>query len=291
MLMNAAPIQRIAVAYHPNLPEAAEEARAVAGFLRERGAEVLECASLYDPDLRCRLSPGSHDVLIAIGGDGTMLRAGRFCAGMGLPILGINAGHFGFLSEIPRDGWREQLPLLLEGRYRLEQRLMLRCEHWRAGEQLAQWDALNDVVVCRGQFVRPIQLQAFVDGYEMASYVADGLIVATPTGSTAYALAVGGPILPPEVRNLLIIPVAPHLSVDRAIVLPEGVSISIRTYTSHEAVLSVDGHLPVPVLDGDEVRCTAGDRQVLFVRFQDPSYFYRNLTRYMERNPSSRGGV
>jgi NAD+ kinase len=125
-----------------------------------------------------------------------------------------------------------------------------------------------------------------VDGYSLASYVADGLIAATPTGSTAYALAVGGPIMPPELRNILIVPVAPHLSMDRAVILPEGASVEIFSTSDHQAVMSVDGHAPVMLKNNDRVRVTASDYHVKFVVFQDPGYFYRNLSNYMEQNPS-----
>ncbi len=281
------PPARIAVAYHPSLEESRAEFEMVCRYLREQGVEMVTCASLYDPDLRRSLEEGRYDILIALGGDGTMLRAGRLCAPLGIPVLGINAGHFGFLTEVQRDEWRGTLPLLLEGKYRLEKRMMLRAEHWRGDQLLDGWDVLNEVVVSRGRLVRPILLNANVDGYYMASYTADGLIASTPTGSTAYALAAGGPILPPELRNILIIPVAPHLSIDRAIILPEGVCVTIGVITSHEAVISVDGHLPIAVESGDSIKAFAGDHTALFVRFQDPSYFYRNLTMYMEQNPAA----
>jgi NAD+ kinase len=111
------------------------------------------------------------------------------------------------------------------------------------------------------------------------------LIASTPTGSTAYALAAGGPIVPPELRNILIIPVAPHLSMDRAIILSEGATIAMTVHTTHEAVMSVDGRDPVLMVDGDSVQVTAHELTVHFVRFQDPGYFYRNITAYMEQNP------
>jgi NAD+ kinase len=124
-----------------------------------------------------------------------------------------------------------------------------------------------------------------VDGRYLTTYVADALIAATPTGSTAYALAVGGPILPPELRNILLVAVAPHLSIDRAIVLAEGSSVSIIVHTAHQAVLSVDGQTPVSLKDGDRVLARASDHTVQFIRFQDPGYFYRNLTPHMEHHP------
>ncbi len=163
--------------------------------------------------------------------------------------------------------------------------MMLRANHIRGGKILDSWPVINEVVVCRGQFVRPIQIRAEVDGYRLYTFVADGLIASTPTGSTAYALAAGGPIMPPELRNILIMPVAPHMSMDRAIILSEGATVSMTAHTVHEAVMSVDGHAPIPMLDGDSVQVTANDFNVKFIRFQDPGYFYRNITAYMEQNP------
>ena len=155
--------------------------------------------------------------MIAMGGDGTMLRAGHLTAPYSIPLLGINMGHFGFLMQLARDEWQEYLPRLVNGDFQIENRMMLKAEHWREDQLLDSFQVINEVVVCRGQMVRPIRIRAEVDGYSLAAYVADGLIAATPTGSTAYALAVGGPIMPPELRNILIVPVAAHLSMDRAV--------------------------------------------------------------------------
>ncbi len=266
-------------------PEGLTKARKIAQFLSERGVETVAAGEIQDVDLNARIQNREFDLLIAMGGDGTMLKAGKIAAPVGIPILGINMGHFGFLTEIKRGQWREMLQLLLEGKFRLEERMMLRASHMRDGQILDSWPVVNEVVVCRGQFVRPIQIQAEVNGYLLYTFVADGLIASTPTGSTAYALAAGGPIVPPELRNILIIPVAPHLSMDRAIILSEGANIAMTVHTSHEAVMSVDGRDPVLMVDGDSVQVTAHELTVHFVRFQDPGYFYRNITAYMEQNP------
>jgi NAD+ kinase len=196
-------------------------------------------------------------------------------------------GRLGFLMEVRRGEWRERLPLLLEGRYWLEKRMMLHTELWHADELTGGWDVVNEAVVGRGETVRPVRLSASVDDVYLTTYVADALIASTPTGSTGYALAVGGPILPPELRNILIIPVAPHLSVDRAVVLAEGSSVSITVHTAHQAVLSIDGQAPLSLADGDRVRVDAGEHTLYFVHFQDPGYFYRNLTSHMNQNPST----
>jgi NAD+ kinase len=152
---------------------------------------------------------------------------------------------------------------------------------------LGAWEVLNEIVVSRGQTVRPVHLVANVDGRYLATYVADALIASTATGSTAYALAAGGPILPPELRNILLVAVAPHLSIDRAIVLAEGATIRIVVNTDHQAVLSPDGQASIEMLDGDRVEAYASEHTVGFLRFQDPGYFYRNLTPHMSQNPST----
>jgi len=275
--------RRIAIGVHPQMPAAAEEAETITRFLQNRGVDAY-WGKIYDAGFLQRLAEET-DLFIALGGDGTMLRAGHLCAPLHLPILGINLGRFGFLAEVKRDEWQSTIPLLLEGRYWLEGRMMLQATHLRDGQELGSWIVLNEVVVCRGQYVRPVTLRAQVDGYPLATYIADGLIAATPTGSTAYALAVGGPIMPPDLRNILIVAVAPHLSVDRAIILSEGSVVVITVQTPHQAVISVDGQAPVVMEDGDQVRVESNYDTACFVRFRDRGYFYRNITNYMEQNP------
>jgi NAD+ kinase len=279
--------KKIAVAVNTSVPGGLENAETIASYLRVQGIETVAWGTFQDSALNERILDQEFDLLIALGGDGTMLKAGHLGAPLKLPILGINIGHVGFLAEIQRGQWNEMLQLLLEGKYRLEERMMLSASHVRDGKVLDIWLVLNEVVVCRGHFVRPIQVMAEVNGYLLHTFVADGLIASTPTGSTAYALAAGGPILPPDLRNILIIPVAPHLSMDRAIVLSEGDEVKMTVHTVHEAVMSIDGHPPVPMLDGDSVWVTASDLTVKFVRFKDPGYFYRNITAYMEQNPTT----
>jgi NAD+ kinase len=280
------PPKRIIVTAHPRLRDATEEASRVAAQLNSLGV-FAETGYLFDEELHRRVKDGAYDLLITLGGDGTMLRAGHLCGPSNIPILGINLGRFGFLMEIQEDQWQNYLPRLVQGDYWLEHRMMLCTEQWRSGTMLGTWDVLNEVVVSRGQIIRPVHLEAYVDGRFLTTYVADALIAATPTGSTAYALAAGGPILSPELRNILLVPVAPHLSLDRAIVLAEGSSVSIVVHVEHQAVFSVDGQVPVGLADGDKVDVSAGKHTIKCVRFQDPGYFYRNLTPHMSRNPAA----
>jgi NAD+ kinase len=278
------PPQKIAVLGNPNIPDALEVAQDVQTFLEERGVDSV-AGSLYDNEIRHAVKGRNFDLLIALGGDGTMLRAGHLCAPVDVPLLGINIGHFGFLVEVKRPDWQKVLPKLLQGEYRYEKRMMLIAQCMCDAEEQAVFDVINDVVVARGKYVRPIEVEAILDGSHITSYIADGLIAATPTGSTAYALAAGGPILPPEIRNILLMPIAPHLSIDRAVVLSEGVQLMIKVKTEHEAVVSIDGQTPVPLHNGEGVRITAHEKSLSMIRFEDHGYFYRNLTAYMEHNP------
>jgi NAD+ kinase len=286
MSESALVFKRVAIAAHPQLPIAFKVAEGIANFLEDRGIKTIQ-GSLYDEDLRYQAKIKEIDLWIALGGDGTMLRAGHLCAPYKIPILGINLGKFGFLTAIQRDEWRSALIKLLDGEGWIEERMMLTAEHVRAGEKKGSWNALNEAAVSRAAIIRPVHLDTYVDGRFLTTYVADGLIAATPTGSTAYALAAGGPILPPDLRNILLVPVAPHLSIDRAIVLAEGSDVTITVHTDHQAVICIDGKEPIPLLNGDQVHIKASKHTVQFVRIQDPGYFYRNLTPHMNNHPAT----
>lgn len=277
--------RKFAVVTHPSQPNEASVARDIAGQLLSLGAEKAQTYTIYEPELSEDLASGQVDILVALGGDGTMLRSSHLVAPLGIPLLGINRGRFGFLMEITQEDCPQRLEQLLAGNFWLEERMLLRGELFRKGVSQGEWHVLNEIVVCRGEYVRPILLTARLDGYVLGSYNADGLIAATPTGSTAYALAVGGPIMPPTLRNILIVPVAPHLSANRSIILAEGSHVTIEVETTHQAVLSADGQVPVSLQDGDTVDVCASNDSVSFVRFQDAGYFYRNLNKYLEQNP------
>ena len=264
------------------MPEAIMEAEAMSNYLKDKGVAAA-FGSLHDEILRKRVRRGEFDLLIMAGGDGSVLRAGNLCAPSKVPILGVNLGKLGFLIQIEKEEWREYFDKLLNGEAWIENRMMLHAEHIRSGEVLGSWKALNEAVVARGQSFRPTHMSASVDGRHLTSYVADGLIAATATGSTAYALAAGGPILPPELRNILLVPIAPHLSVDRAVVLAEGSMVSMKI-KGENAVLSIDGQSPMALMEEDYVEVRAAEVTAQFVRFGDPGYFYRNLTAHMNEN-------
>jgi len=282
--------QRIGILAHPLRPATAPLAQTVARSLQEHGITTWT-RSVWDA-VRVRSQVRGSDLVIAIGGDGAMLRAARACAPENVPVLGINTGYLGFLTEISPEEWETSLPALLEGRYWIEERMMIRCEVRRNGVPVIASEALNDVVISRGAIAKLVQLETYIDGGWTTTYYCDGLIVATPTGSTAYALAAGGPILPPELKNILVVPVAPHLSMDRPMVLSQGatVEVVVEPHTVAEVVLTVDGELLASMKTLDQVVIWASDSVSRFVRLRDRNYFYRSLLDRLEPRVPSRPG-
>ncbi|MEZ4726807.1 MAG: NAD(+)/NADH kinase [Caldilineaceae bacterium] len=224
--------QRVGVLYHPKKAESITLAAKIEMFLRELGIAEIWRESAWEADAVARHLP-DVDLLITLGGDGTLLRAARLGASYHVPMLGVKMGRLGFLAELMPEQWQEPLQRILAGEYWIEERLMVRARVERRGHDgaapqvICEHDALNDVVFSRGDLARVVRISAHLDGGYLTTYTCDGLIVSTATGSTGYALAVGGPILPPELGNILLIPIAPHLSMDRAVVLAEGAEIRI----------------------------------------------------------------
>ena len=277
--------RKITIAVQPKNHQAFTLAEKIAASLEKDGKQIL-LGRMDEKKFREGICDGQQDLLIALGGDGTMLRAGHISAPFNLPILGINLGHYGFLTEIQRDEWQNAMQRVLKGDYWLEKRMMLLTTLYRGDRKKGEWNALNDAVISRGETIRPIQLEIYINNRHLSTTVADGVIASTATGSTAYALAAGGPILSPDLRNIVLVPVAPHLSIEQSLVLSEKVIVSITVHTSHQAVISIDGQLPIKMKTGDRVEIQASDHEVQFIRFQDPGYFYRNLIPYMDQNPS-----
>ncbi|MEN8241057.1 MAG: NAD(+)/NADH kinase [Chloroflexota bacterium] len=280
--------KNIAVLAHPLVEHSKEQAVEVCEYLLSKGASAVS-GYLNDEGLRHRVEQGEFSLVITLGGDGTVLRAGHLCAPVQVPILPINMGSFGFLIELSLDNWRTALDRLLMGDYWIEDRMMLRTKVWRGDECLGSWDVLNETAIARGENLRPVHLSASLDGEAVTVYVADALIVATPTGSTAYALAAGGPILPPTIRNILLLPVAPHLSIDRAIVLAEGSTVNVEVLSDHGTIISPDGQASTTLEQGDRVEVFASEYVTSLVRFQEGGYFYKNLVSLMDQNPSVGG--
>lgn len=276
--------KHILVIPNADLPKALSLAEEIEAFLAQENLD--HCIFPYHCEHPTQ-KPDLHgwDIVLTVGGDGTLLRVGHLCVPVGLPLLGIQAGRLGFLSELTESTWRDGIQRLMAGQYHLERRMALYAELMQAGKITGQWDVINEVVVSRGRIVRPIEIRVDLNEGYMTSYLADGLIISTATGSTAYALAVGGPILPPEMRNMLILPIAPHVSLERAVVLAEGAEVTLRAQCDHEAVLSVDGMEPVSLNPVDKVLIRANQNSLCMVRFGEPNYFYRRLADLMQNNP------
>lgn len=278
-------LSRIVLLPNPEMPKALQMAALIAERLSQSGAAVSTFIAQPAPESSIPDLSGV-DLVIVLGGDGTLLRAGHLCAPLGIPLLGVQAGRLGFLSELTETSWEAALPRLLSGDFHLEQRMMLLAQLIQDGHVCSEWDVINEIVVARGCILRPIEVRVDLNEGYLTSYIADGLIVATATGSTAYALAVGGPILPPELRNMLLLPIAPHLSLDRAVVLAEGASVVLRAQCDHKAVISVDGIDPIYLTENDAVRVTANQYSLKMVRFGERNYFYRRLATVLHDNPA-----
>jgi NAD+ kinase len=278
-------VSRMGVLAHPTRPQSYPLASQIAAGIEARGVAVWQAAHWTDDDVRAQIA--GTDMVIAIGGDGAMLRAARVCAPHGVPVLGVNMGYLGFLTEIRNpNAWADDLTMILAGDYWIERRMMLRVEVFRGDAETptATCDALNEAVISRGMYARVIRFDTYIDGDWTTSYNADGLILATATGSTAYALACGGPILPPELRNILIVPVAPHLSLDRPIVLPEGacVDVIVSPDKDEPTVVAADGVMLGELRSGDRVSVQASPHVSSFVRLRERNYFYRSLLDRLE---------
>jgi NAD+ kinase len=273
--------KNIGVLAHPLRPQTAPIAEGIAAHLTAHGITAW-CRSRWDEAEVLPLVQHSN-LVIAIGGDGAMLRAGRVCAQHDVPVLGINTGRLGFLTEVAGD-WSAPLETVLRGEFWIEARMMIHAAVLRAGVLLAEGDALNDVVISRGIVSRTILLETYIDKDWATTYSADAVIIATATGSTAYALACGGPILPPELRNILIVPVAPHLSMERPLVLSEGstVEVVVASENTTKIVWSLDGTLLGEVQPGDVVRVQASEHVSRFIRLRERNYFYRSLLDRLE---------
>ena len=287
-----APLMRfIGILHHPRKPESVALARQMADLAHKHGCTAWLDSAWDETGVIDRLgeAPGL-DMLITLGGDGTILRAARMGAHHDIPILGVKLGRLGFLAEVEPEHWQDPLEQVLTGRYWLERRLMLDVLLRNdgvvadaAGREL-RFQALNEVAVSRGRLARLVRVSTWIDGDFLTTYAADGVIVATATGSTGYALAAGGPILPPELRNILVVPIAPHLSLERALVLSEGAVVRLEVAADHQIILSVDGQFDVEVQNGDTVEVTASNDSANFVRVRPPAYFYRNLMQRLKWN-------
>lgn len=278
-----APFECIGVLAHPLRPHSFPLARQIAGWLEDRDIRTWLYTEWTADQVQDDIV--GTDVVVAIGGDGAMLRAARVCAPHEVPVLGINAGQLGFLTEVGGpEHWQASLEGMLSGAYWVENRAMLRAMVLRDGENpIPVEHALNEFVVSGSVIGRMMQLEMYIDDEWTTTYHADALVIASATGSTAYALALKGPILPPELDNILVVPAAPHLSVDRAIVLPQGARVDVVVRSSTvDAVVSGDGAILHELKPEDKVRIQTSEYVTRFIRLGSRNYFYRSLLDRLE---------
>lgn len=282
----------IGVLGHPERPATKQVAEAIVRSIRKQGRDAW-CESQWNAQsIRERVQ--QSDMVIAIGGDGAMLRAIRVCAPESVPVLGVKMGRLGFLTEIDSvEAWHERLPALFNGDYWIEERMMIRASILRNGAELVADDAVNDVVLSGSSVGAMIQLDAYIDGDWATTYNCDALIIATPTGSTGYALAAGGPILPPTLSNILIIPTAAHLSMDRSIVLSHGAQVAVHASEENRRplLLMVDGIHLAQLEQNDIITVEVCSYPSRFVRLRDRNYFYRSLLDRLEPRINRTGHV
>jgi NAD+ kinase len=223
-----------------------------------------------------RKSLKGRDLAIALGGDGTILSVGREGAGCGVPTLGVNLGHVGFLAELTPDLVDDALERIIAQDYWIERRHVLEVE-WEQNGELRSHRALNEAALARGTSTRAIRVSIFIDGFHYTTQTADGIMVATATGSTAYSLAAGGPIMYPEASDLLLTPVSPHLNIGRSLVLPGSASVSLRLRGDRDAMLAIDGQTECGFEVGQEVVIRSSPQRAEFARLGPRTYFYSVL--------------
>lgn len=271
-------MDKVGVTYHPK----SDAARRVADELRARlAARVHEVwlASAWDEAAGWDHIAGTQLVLCC-GGDGTVLRAARAVIPHPTALLGVNLGRVGFLTEIAPAGLFERLDEIIGGAGRIETRAMVETETIRAGEELREhFHALNDVVIGRAAIGRTVQFAVRTDDTTIGTYRADGVIVATATGSTAYSLSVGGPILHPESREIIVTPVAPHLAPANAVVLAEGSRVEVEIWPGQKAILSIDGEPDMDLAGGDIVRVRTSNHVARFLRLGPSGEFFERVGR------------
>lgn len=271
--------KKIGILFQPKASAASSLAQQISRVVTNMGASVWVCSS-WEEDKACEQIEGTRFV-ICLGGDGTILRAARIASPRGVPILGINLGRVGFMTELNADDALSKVPAYVDSVGWVEERAMLQAEI--VSKNTPPFHALNDVIVGRGERCRLIRIKTTVDGELLTTYKCDGLIVATATGSTGYSLAAGGPILHPQAEEMLLKPIAAHLSLSTALVLSSEATVKLEVGTTHQATLSIDGQIEVPLSNGDIVKIKRSPYVTKMLRAEWPLPFYSTLTAKLER--------
>ena len=271
-------VKKVGILYHPMIETAYTLAKELQDFLTSSGVSVWLCSAWEEEKARAQV--GNTDLILTTGGDGTILRAAHLALLHQTPITGVNLGKLGFMTELSADEAVDRLPALLAGDGWIDERAMLEAELSPADQEPESprtFYALNDVVLARGAIARTVYVEASIDGEPLTTYKADGVIVATATGSTGYSLAAGGPILHPQAKEFLLLPILPHLSSAYTVVLPSTAVVKLRISTPHQATLSIDGHINLSLSSGAVVTIKRSSNRVRFLRIHPENSFYSSL--------------
>ena len=270
----------IGIISRPRRSNLAEVVPALLRWLEKRGintvydAETASCLQPVGPGKTRHKIAEEADLFLVLGGDGTLLAASREAAARGIPILPINMGSLGFLTSFTVEELYPALESALYGTYAVDERVLLLVERFNRDQVLTQQRVLNEAVVHKGTLARMIELELHIDGGFVCRYRADGLIVATPTGSTAYSMSAGGPIVHPSVESILITPICPHTLSDRPVVVRDTSKIELRLAETSESVfLTLDGQTGLPTQAGDRIRITRAQERLKLIHPPNKSYF------------------
>ncbi len=280
--INKPQISTAGIISKPHSERAAVVAPVLVNWLAERGVGVrcdaetaafLESGAGSNNGLPREAVPEGAQLLIVLGGDGTLLSAARALKGRDIPLFAVNLGNLGFLTAITVDELYPQLERVLAGEYDVSRRRMLHADVWRDGHCACTYEALNDFTLAKADIARIINLEVHVDDRFMCLYKADGLIVSTPTGSTAYSLSAGGPIMVPEVAALCITPICPHMLTNRPVIVPDEAVIRITMSGDNTTYLTVDGQVGEQLHKGDRVICRRSEQTVQLIRARGVGFF------------------
>jgi NAD+ kinase len=279
-------MKRLGFAFNPTNDNALELRERAIGWCSVRGVDAWACESGEYETLIAELP--TTDALVVLGGDGTFLRAARAVATVDVPILGINSGKVGFLSRAEPQMLEAALAGLVAGEWRVEPRMMLEATLWPGGKDAGSeiHVALNDAAIVRGGAARVVRLEVVIESSHLATYIADGVVVSTPTGSTGYSFSAGGPILDPTSRNLIVTPVAAYLSAIRSVVVNPEHSVLVRVVDAHDVLVSIDGYDDLPLAPGDAVHVRARQRPIRFIEPHGGAAFWELLRRKAELLPT-----
>jgi NAD+ kinase len=266
-------VKSVAIVTKKHKPDALEAGRALQAWLEEQGVQA--CHVENEPEPHIPALPPGVEFIVVMGGDGTILSAARHYGALGVPIFGVNLGGLGFLTEISRDElYPSMAEYVLPGRFEVEERLMLTATLFRQGRQIGQENVLNDAVINKGALARIAEMVTFINDEYLTVYRADGLIVATPTGSTAYNLSAGGPIIYPTLRHILLLPICSHTLSNRPIILPDDVTVAVTLDEKvRDVYLTLDGQVGQTMEPGDRVEIRRAPYGLKIVKSPYRSHF------------------